>query len=165
MKKLALLFLAFGVIALIISCFGGSDTPPDHQGEGEAKPEANPNLGDSHIVIDSCRMAKDMDGSPIVIVKYLFTNHGDSSASFSLAVKDSVYQKGVGLMPAYFVDESANYSFDNMSKEIKPGITLEVEAAYTLNDTATPIEVEVEPLFSLSSEKVTKTFPLPAVTP
>ena len=43
-------------------------------------------------------------------------------------------------------------------KEIKKGATLSVEVAYTLNDTATPVEIEVSEMFSLNDNKITKTF-------
>ena len=119
------------------------------------------NLGDYNVVIDSCRLAEDYRGKPIIIVKYLFTNNSGESDSFMWSVDDNVYQDGVGLNESYFVDDSANYSSDNKTKEIKSGVTLAVEVAYELNDTTTDIEVEVTELISFSStKKVTKIFTL-----
>ena len=119
------------------------------------------NLGDYNVVIDSCRLAEDYSGKPIIIVKYLFTNNSGEPDSFTWSVDDNVYQDGVGLNESYFVDDSANYSSDNKTKEIKSGVTLAVEVAYELNDATTDIEVEVAELFSFSSsKKVTKVFTL-----
>ena len=58
----------------------------------------------------------------------------------------------------YFVDDSANYSSANQTKEIKQGVSLDVEIAYELNDTTTDIEVEISELFSFSDRKIQKTF-------
>ena len=134
--------------------------PKETAAPAETEPEGT--LGDYIIVIDSCRLAKTYDDKPVVIVKYIYTNvSSENPTSFSLAVEDEVYQNGVGLNRAYFVDESANYSSDNQNKDIKAGATIEVEVAYELNDTTTDIEVEVEEFISWNDDKVVKTFALP----
>ena len=68
------------------------------------------------------------------------------------------YQNGVGLNSAFVLDDSANYSSDNQTKEIKKGASIEVEVAYELNDTTSDIEVEVEELFSFDDTVIKKTF-------
>ena len=116
-------------------------------------------LGDYSVEIKSCRLAEDYLGDPIVIVKYVFTNNDDNDpAAFYIALEDHVYQNGVGLNECYVADDSANYSSDNQTKEIKKGASIEVEVAYKLNDTTSDIEVEVSEWISFSSKKVTKTF-------
>ena len=146
-----------------------AETPSDDAQEQE-KPkdtvatqpaDSGDRIGDYSLVIDSCRMAKDYAGEPVVIVKYIFGNvSDDSAAAFSFALEDAAYQNGVGLNEAWMLDDSANYSMDNMSKEIKKGATIEVEVAYELNDTTTDIEVEVSELFSFDDTTITKTFSL-----
>lgn len=115
-------------------------------------------LGEYEVDIKSCRLAKDYEGKNIAIVKYIFKNNSDDGASFTLAIDDKVYQNGVGLNKCYTAAESAKYSADNQSKNIKKGASVEVEAAYYLNDSETPIEVECSELISLSDDKITKTF-------
>lgn len=127
-------------------------------GKDTAAPSQSSNLGEYNVVIDSCRLAEDYSGEPIVIVKYLFTNNDDDPVSFMVAVSDEVFQNGVGLNGCYLVDDSANYSSENQMKEIKKGVTLEVEVAYELNDTTTDIEVEVSEFISFNDKKVTKSF-------
>lgn len=164
MKKLISLLLAvlllvtFGVFAL-----GSGQSDDDaSQGSGEATgttSEADTDIGDYSVVIDSCRLAKDYEDKPVVIVKYIFTNNNDEdNAAFYLAFEDTVYQDGVGLNEAYTLKESANYSADNQTKEIKKGASIDVEVAYKLNDTTTDIEIELKELFSLNDKKITKTF-------
>jgi len=149
-----LLLVSFGLFAL---GSGGSST--DDQGSGESSAtESKANLGDCNIEIKSCRLAEDYEGKKVVIVTYGYTNYDETATSFMMAVNDQVYQNGVGLNESYFVAESANYSSDNQSKEIKKDATLDVEVAYELNDETTDIEVEVTEFISFDDKKVTKTF-------
>lgn len=116
-------------------------------------------LGDYSVVIDSIRFAETFDDKKAVIVKYVFTNNkAENASSFMATFDDNVYQNGVGLNPAFILKDSAKYSADNQTKEIKKGASIEVEVAYELNDTTTNIEVEVKELWSFSNKTLTKTF-------
>ncbi len=162
MKKLNIILaiLLIASFALFAMGSGESDSSSD-QGTGsvETKKEDNANIGDYSVVIDSCRLAKDFEGKDVVIVKYIFTNvSSDESTAFYTAFDETVYQNGVGLNESYILDDSADYSSDNQTKEIKKGASLEVEVAYELNDTTTDIEVEVTEWLSFDDTKVTKTF-------
>lgn len=158
MKKLNLLLVALLIVAFAVFALGSGESTAQDQGGDTV---ATDRLGDYSLEIDSCRIAKDMEGNPIVIVKYIFKNVNDDDAvSFSMAFKDAVYQNGVGLNESWLVDESANYDMENRNKEIKKGATIEVEIAYEVNDTTTDIEVEVSELFSFDDTTITKTFSL-----
>ena len=155
------------VVVFMVFALGSGESESEsgsgsgNQGSGSAiqKEEASDKLGEYTVVIDSCRIAKDYENDPVVIVKYIFTNvSDDDSASFSLSFDDEVYQNGVGLNKAYVLKDSAKYNADNQTKAIKKGATLEVEVAYELNDTTTDIEVEVKELFSFSDKTLKKTF-------
>lgn len=148
-------WLIIGIVA--ISLIAGTGNI-GNQGDGSASPSGSSSLGNYDIVIESCRLAEDFEGKSVVIVKYKFTNNDDEPIAFFTALDDNVYQNGVGLNGSYVLDESANYSADNQTKAIKKGSSIEVEVAYELNDTTTPIEVEVSELFSFSDKKITKTF-------
>lgn len=161
MKKRTLI-MALVIALFLVFAVGSSEEPGSivDQGSDSAATENNEaNLGNYHIVIDSCRLAKDYEGNDIVIVKYMFTNvSSETAASFYTAITASVFQDGIGLNECLFVDDSANYSADNQTKEIKQGATIAVEVAYTLNDTSTDIEVEAKEWISFSNKTVTKTF-------
>ncbi len=151
------LLLTFGVFALASTDDGESNV--DNQGGGSVDAtQSQSNLGDYQVEILSCRLAKTWDDKPGVIVKYKFTNNADNPISFVAAFDCEVYQSGVGLNEAYMMADSAEYSLDNQSKDIKKGASFEVEVAYELNDEVTDIEVEVKELFSFSDKTVTKTF-------
>ncbi len=144
------------VIAIIAGASGGGD---GDQGTGDASSSnGSSTLGNYEIAILSCRLAEDYTGKPVVIVKYKFTNNDDDPTAFYLAFDDKVYQDDIGLNKSYILDDSANYSGDNQTKEIKKGASIEVEVAYELNDTTNPIQVEVSELWSYSDKKVSKTF-------
>ncbi len=144
------ILLTFGLFAL------GSSEDSETVNEQSSGTVDNTELGEYQIEIKSCRLAKSYDDKPVVIVKYSFTNNSDEAAAFYLTFDDHVYQDGIGLNEAYVLDDSANYSSDNQTKEIKTGATLEVEVAYELNDTTTAIEVEVEELSIFSDNVIVK---------
>ena len=118
------------------------------------------NLGDYNIVIKSCRLATDYDDKPVIIIAYDFTNNGERAESFDFTIDAKAYQNGIGLTRAYILDESANYDSDDQERDIQKGVTLTVEVAYVLNDTTTPVDVEVMEYMSFSSKKLVKTFEL-----
>lgn len=162
MKKVNLLLLTVLIIALFAAfAMGSGEEPTVDQGSGSASTESKVEgaIGDYAVVIDSCRLAEDFEGSPVVIVKYIFTNvSDDDAAAFFTTFEEHVYQNGVSLNEAYFLDDSAQYSSDNQTKEIKKGASIEVEIAYKLNDTTTDIEVEVTEFISFNDAKITKSF-------
>ena len=149
------LILLFGMFAL-----GSGESTSTDQGTGAADTNAaDTNIGAYKVEIQSCRLAKDYEGKPVVIVKYLFTNvSNDDAAAFFTSFTAEVYQSGVGLNEAYVLEDSANYSAENQTKAIKKGARLEVEVAYELNDTTSDIEVEVKEWLSFSDTTITKTF-------
>ena len=168
----ALCLLLTGVFILFAAASGSSgsssssaaesvadktDASSDVEKAQSSKEDAN-SLGEYSVVIDSCRLAEDYSGNPVVIVKYIFTNNNDDATSFNFAFTDEVFQGGVGLNKAYVLPDSADYSSDNQTKKIRKGSSFEVEVAYKLNDTTTDITVDVSELISFSDKKVTRTF-------
>ena len=161
MKKIRIVLSVMLVAMFALFAMGsGDDSTTVDQGSGSVGgSQAEENIGDYSVEIMSCRLAKDYSGKDVVIVKYLFKNVADDDAvSFMFAFDDNVYQNGVGLNGAFVLDDSANYSSDNQTKEIKKGASIEVEVAYELNDTTSDIEVEVEELFSFDDTVIKKTF-------
>ncbi|MBE6825016.1 MAG: DUF5067 domain-containing protein [Ruminococcaceae bacterium] len=162
MKKIISLTLALLLIlSFAVFAIGSSESETVDQGSDSAQSDENNNnsLGDYAVEIDSCRLAKDYEGKDVVIVKYIYTNvSADNATAFYIAFEDTVYQSGIGLNRAYILEDSANYSEDNQTKEIKAGASLDVEVAYELNDTTTDIEVEVKELISFDDKTITKTF-------
>ena len=152
-------FWAIIAVVVIAIIAGASGSGNGDQGTGDASSSSgSTTLGNYEIRILSCRLAEDFEGKPVIIVKYKFTNNDDDPTAFYVAFDDKVYQDDIGLNKSYILDDSANYSDDNQTKEIKKGASIEVEVAYELNNTTTPIVVEVSELWSYSDKKVSKTF-------
>ena len=163
MKKSIALLLVLAVLCTfsVFALGSSSEEGTTDQGSGSAaqSPDADSTLGNYKVEIKSCRLAKDYEGKDVAIVTYTFTNvSGENATAFYIAFDDTAYQNGVGLNEAYILDDSANYSADNQTKEIKKGASLDVEVAYVLNDTTTDVEVEVKELISFSDKTVKKTF-------
>lgn len=166
MKKLiswvlvSLLTVAIALFA--VGCGGdgnvsGNDT--SSKVDTVSKPEQKDNvLGDFAVDIKSARMAEDYEGKPVIIITYGFTNNGDEEAAMYTSLTDKVYQDGVECEQAFVLDDSANYNSDNQTKSIKKGVSLDVDIAYKLNNTESPVEVEVTEWISFSDKKITKTF-------
>ena len=115
-------------------------------------------LGDYDVSIVSHRVTKNFDDSPVIIVKYAFTNNSDEAASFDWTIEDHLYQNGIELTETIIVDD--NYNTELSYSEIKPGVTLELEKAYSMRDTASQITVELSKLISFTDDVLTYTIDL-----
>lgn len=109
-------------------------------------------------ILDSETGLKDYEGNPVIGVKFQFTNNSDEATSFGLAVYSKAFQDGVELETAIVSNSSDEY--DNSWKDIKKGVTLTCEQYYILTNDTSNVELEVEPLLSLSSATLEKTFQL-----
>ena len=166
MKKIIYLLVVIFVLLTLVGCMNNDNetlsSTSSKNGvssyETASLPEKKGNLGEYTVDVKGCRLAKDTEGKDIVIVNYGFANHAETSTSFTFAISDKVFQDGVGLNKCYNVAGSAKYSSENQSKNIKKDASIEVEVAYILNDSTTPIEVECTELISFSNNKVTKNF-------
>ena len=139
----------------------GEDTSTEQdQGSAVVATEEadNSSIGDYKVEILDSRMAKDYAGNDVIIIKYSFTNNSDTPTAFYTAFDDNAYQNDIGLNDAFVLDDSAEYSADNQTKEIKKGATLEVEVAYELNDTTSDVVVEVTEFLGFDDTVITKTF-------
>lgn len=114
-------------------------------------------IGDYSVTIESARLAKDYQSKPVAIIKYKWTNNSDDANSFEGALNQQVFQDGVQLDPAFSIEDKA-YNTDDGLREIKKGVSLEVEKAFALSNTSSPIEADVTDFLGLSEQKVTKNF-------
>ena len=160
MKKTKWIIAVLLIAVFAVFALGSGESETDDQGNGNVSESAG-NLGKYNVEINSCRVAQDYQGNPVVIIKYTFKNvSSENAASFAWSVSDKVYQNGVELQTCYSVDESAGYNSNNQSAEIKKDVSIELEVAYKLNDTTSDVQVEVEELISFDDRTVKKTFKL-----
>lgn len=165
MKKLISLCLILLMSLLLVAC---GETPSTSKGDGDTPSvvedtdsapadvaEENTgegDLGEYHVRITGYHLAKTYDDKDAVILDYDFTNNGEDAASAMFALSFKLYQNGVELETAIIIDDS--YDGDNALKDIKTGVTLSCQCAYELEDTTSPIEVEVSKFISFSKDVV-----------
>lgn len=163
MKKFISLLLSASVVAAFafFAVASGSDSNETVTQTGEtavASSETNQDLGQYKLEIKTARLTKDYEGKKVIVITYGFTNNADNAAAFTWTFDDKVYQNGVSLEKCYVIADGDPYDEANQNKEIKNGVSLDVEVAYVLNNDTTPVDVEVKELISFSDKTITKTF-------
>lgn len=120
--------------------------------EPEPEPEPEPAAVETKYptTIDGVRLAKDYEGKDVVIVTYTWTNGSDDTTSFAFSVNTKVFQNGIECESNFFVDDADT---DKYMSDVRPGTTITVEQAYTLQDLS-DIEVEVSELISFSDDLI-----------
>lgn len=103
------------------------------------------NLGNFVCNVKESVITTDYEGNPALVVTYEFTNNSDEAASFDLSIANTAFQNGVSLEMAFMDD------LEYEDKEIKPGVTIDVQKAYVLNDTENSVEIELSELFNMDS--------------
>ncbi|MDR3277738.1 MAG: DUF5067 domain-containing protein [Oscillospiraceae bacterium] len=183
MKKAITLILALVLSASLTACGGASsgdassappsgeapvttntpnDTPePAETTEptptAEPKTEGEGDIGDFHIVIKSGERSTDYAGADCVVITYEWTNNSDKAASFMTTFSVAVFQNDIECESGIAVEGADS---GGLTKDIRPGATFEVKQGYVLNDTTSPIEVEVTEWITFASDPpvITKTF-------
>lgn len=134
---------------------GSTDTTADNSSSNtqSANVDSNGNnIGQYKVDLKEARTATDSADKSILIVTYTFTNNSDTAQAFVYAIDDTAYQNGVELGPVWTSYGIDGLDFDAKSKEIKPGVSLDVQCAYELNDETTDVEIELQRFASLSDE-------------
>lgn len=170
MKKLIMTAMAALLVFSLTACTvseegsssgasqGGSQDPSSKaESAGTSKQEEKGTLGNYTVEIQSAQLAKDYEGNDALIVRYSFTNNGVEPQSFLVAVDDRVYQDGVELSSA-IITGNDDYDAEASMKSVQKGATLEVQKAYKLSNTTSPVSVECSELISTDNEKVVNTF-------
>ena len=94
------------------------------------------------VEIKSTSMTQDYEGNPVVIVTYSWTNNSSEATTPMSSVTTKVFQDGIGLDGIYIVG-SEDYDPDTTTTEVRPGTTIDVQEAFSLNNVTAPIEVEI----------------------
>ena len=117
-------------------------------------------IGDFYVEIGDYRMSKTTSGDPLIVITYSFTNNSDESASFTMSLDDKVYQNGMEIDQEFFGLYDDDVDNTVAGRDIKPGVKISFEAAYSLDNEYDDVEVEVGSMFDFSgdSKKVSKTF-------
>ena len=164
MKRVMNVILLFVLVLSLAAC--GSNTASDSSGSKSSavespapspKVEGKGMVGDYEIEIKSAEKGKDYQKRDSIIVTYQFTNKSEKAQSFMIAISAKAFQDGIECTTA--IDTGTDSSA--LMAEIKPGASIEVKEAYVLNNTTSPVEIEVKELITFTDTgMVKKTFTL-----
>ena len=115
-------------------------------------------MEDGKIEYISHEIIQDYEGKPTILIHFNFTNNSDKSTSAQLLFHPKVFQNGVECEFGILMD--APEAYQNLSKEIQPGTTLEVGFPYVLSDTENPVDIEVSSLTDWFADEQTQTINL-----
>ena len=135
-------------------------------GEQTSTPETNSpengdvsgKVGDYSVVIKNATVTTDYEGNPAIVVNYNWTNGSAETVMALTAVSAKAFQDGIQLDSAMMLSD--NYT-PNATTELKPGASLDVQAAFVLRNTTSPVEFELSEAFAFDNDQiVSKTFDL-----
>lgn len=168
-KSMMLLLVVAAILATLAACSSGEEpqapspegtTPPvetqpvqesEAPVEEETPDQSNAAaLGDYYVEIKSASLAQDYKGNPAIVVTYAWTNNSDDTTSSMTAVSCSAFQDGVELETAIITDDS--YDSDSFMTEVRPGTTIDIQAAFVLPNTTSIVEVEVGEWITFESD-------------
>lgn len=131
-----------------LSSLGDSFEGIEESPETTETTRTNPaNLGDYAVEIKSATVTEDYAGNPAVIITYSWTNNSGETTSPMLSISTAVFQDGIGMDSAFIYDDPA-YDGGMYSTDVRPGTTVDVQEAFELSNTTSPIEVEITEAFS-----------------
>jgi uncharacterized lipoprotein YehR (DUF1307 family) len=166
MKKILTLIFAAILVFGLVACGGSEEPSTKPQGTEaqepatEEKKEESKDDGVIDIVTKTCTMtytkheiSKDWDGNDCLIFYFNYTNNGEETSSAMVDTFVQCFQNGIECDTA-ILDEDIKEA-DNYTKDIKPGVTLEVAIAYVLEDMS-EVEIEASEAFSFDDTKDTQ---------
>ena len=157
MKRVLTLLM---IIAAVFA-FAGCTSEDTAGGQDEAVPAEAGTLGNYEVAIKDCELVKDYEDKDAIAISVDFTNNSDEAISFDVAMMWDVFQDGVELETAsvYTDEDSFDCLDDDTSRQIKPGKTIKVVITKELENTESPVDVEIEEFLG-SGDKLAKTFDL-----
>lgn len=142
---------------------GGQDmpvetvTPAEVQEPSEQLPDGAGYVNGHYVEAKSAFMTTDYEGTPVIVVTFFWTNNGDEAYSSMSQVMAKAFQDGVELENAVGVSNRDMFDPEPYMLEIKPGASIDVQRAFLVRDTGSPVEFEMGTLFG-TGDPVVKTF-------
>lgn len=133
-----------------------------------AAPSAGPSgdLGDYYVEIKSAVLTADYGGSPAILITYSWTNNSQETTNALTVFIERAFQDGVQLDSATILSTNPQYSAGTALRDVRPGASTDVQRAYLISDSGSPVEFEVFEFMGDDENAVSMTFDpasLPAV--
>lgn len=106
-------------------------------------------------------VSQDYEGKPVLVVEYNFTNNSDEAQSFIFACQDKVFQNGIECDDT--VIGCDDIDSQQQMNEIQPGTTYALKIGYHLQDTTSPVDIEVTSLDFINEDTLLETDGKPAI--
>lgn len=139
-----LILLAIGAILSLFSDDKGISSYPINT---ETSQPVSSQAEDTCVTISGARL-DEYNGKEAIVVSYSWTNTTNSKTSAIYNVAIHAYQNDIELEKAYFTDADDEL----LSRNIKPGVTVDLEEAFYLDDPDADILVEATPWIALNGE-------------
>lgn len=120
--------------------------------------DSSAELGSYNVSIEDAKLVNGDDGDYIVVT-FDFKNGSGADASFDGVIKANAFQTSGRLAPATTF-ETEGYEPLSVAEQVKPGKSVTVQKAYKLEDTETPVDIEVKEFHSNDGTGIKKTFNL-----
>ena len=101
-------------------------------------------IGDFEVYVVGLRFVEGYSGEHMVAITYRFTNNSSKSEAFWLNISATVFQDGVELDTSFM--KTPGVDSDASSREIRPGVTIDVEESYILSSES-DIEIDLDKFF------------------
>lgn len=133
-----------------------------------AAPSAGPSgdLGNYYVEIKSAVLTADYGGSPAILITYSWTNNSQETTNALTVFIERAFQDGVQLDSATILSTNPQYSAGTALRDVRPGASTDVQRAYLISDSGSPVEFEVFEFMGDDENAVSMTFDpasLPAV--
>ena len=148
---------AFAVATLSFAGCANTETPAQTTAVEATKEKEEESVSYEFLKYE---LAEDYEGKPAIWIYSRVTNTGSESMLASLIAFPTLFQNGVELeaaIPTFSDTEKAE--FQNLSKNIQPGASIEITQLYRLQDNSA-ITVEVSNLIDWFAEKESFTIEL-----
>lgn len=122
--------------------------------EAEDSTEAAAEETEFQVELLGTSISQDYEGKPVLVVEYNFTNNSDESQSFIFACQDKAFQNGIECDDT--VIGCDDIDSQQQMNEIQPGTTYALKIGYHLQDTTSPVDIEVTSLDFINEDTLLK---------
>lgn len=145
------------VLLLLVSLSACEDGSGGRTARAVPPMEGAGTVGSYQVELKQAALAQSPNGSPILVITYAWTNNSQETTSAAATIQAKAFQDGVELQPSAPWGVHAFYSAA-ASKNMRPGMALDVPCAFVLTSDTTPVEVQLSAFLNPSAGRVVKTF-------
>lgn len=99
---------------------------------------------DSELKYKSSKIVgEDHGDSNYLVINFDYTNTSNKTRSFDMDLYTKAFQNGIELQSPISTYGIHDFDFHNTQKEIKPGITIEIQEAFEISDLDNSVTIEI----------------------